>query len=408
VNYCSCRKARQSAASGLLVCAALIALSLPIRAHAQFAGKASATGQFESNSNVFDVPSGFEPPGTNNFRRSDTYFAYGADLDGSYKWGRQELFGTLYSKEFKYQHYTDLNHNDYKFDGGLKWKLGEIWDGKLEATRTHNMVPFYDLSGSPLVLSIVTEQKDLAQIGVKLGSEWKLEGTAYISRANEPITEAPDLQLTQKSGSMSLEYSGIGGLTSGLTAGYASGDYNGTNGTINPSFRQETVAFLANYKLTRTTVEGQVGYSRRTSDSNIDNTSGLTGVIDFKQQLTPKTSVTAKIERTINSYFLNSGSEIDTDASVGVNWQATYKVAVSAGYTFTYRNFPGQGNNPVGSDRVDIQEDANMAIIYTPERWLMIKPYANVETRRSTFIGGHYSSTVYGVSFTVTPYKLKR
>jgi len=257
-------------------------------------------------------------------------------------------------------------------------------------------------------LSIVTEQKDLAQIGVKLGSEWKLEGTAYISRANEPITQAPDLQLTQKSGSMSLEYSGIGGLTSGLTAGYASGDYNGTNGTINPSFRQETVAFLANYKLTRTTVEGQVGYSRRTSDSNIDNTSGLTGVIDFKQQLTPKTSVTAKIERTINSYFLNSGSEIDTDASVGVNWQATYKVAVSAGYTFTYRNFPGQGNNPVGSDRVDIQEDANMAIIYTPERWLMIKPYANVETRRSTFIGGHYSSTVYGVSFTVTPYKLKR
>jgi hypothetical protein len=408
VDHCFGSNVRQSAAFRLPIWIALAALALPIRAHAQFTGGVSATAQFESNSNVFDVPSGFEPPGTNNFRRSDTDFAYGADLDGSYKWGRQELFGTLYAKEFNYQHYTDLNHNDYKFDGGLNWKLGDIWDGKLEAARTHNMVPFYELSGSPLALSIVTEQKESALIGVKLNSEWRLEGSAYISKADEPIPEAPDLQLTQKSGSMSLEYSGIGHLTSGLTAGYLSGDYDGTNGTINPSFHQETVAFLANYKLIRTTVEGQIGYSRRSSDTGIDNTSGLTGLIDFKQQLTPKTSVTARIERTINSYFLNSGSEIDTDASVGVNWQTTYRLAVSAGYTFTYRNFPGQGNNPIGSDRVDIQEDANMAIIYKPQRWLMIKPYASVDTRRSTFIGGHYSSTVFGVTITVTPYRSKR
>jgi hypothetical protein len=407
VNHWSCQGGRYLACA-LLICAALAALALPIRAHAQFAGGASATAQFESNSNVFDVPSGFEPPGTNNFRRSDTYFAYGATLDGSYKWGRQELFGTLYSKEFNYQHYTNLDHNDYKIDGGLNWKLGELWDGKLEGARTHNMVPFYNLSGSPLALSIVTEQKESALIGLKLSSEWRLEGSGFFSRANEPIPEAPDLQLTQKSGSMSLEYLGIAGLTSGLTAVYLSGDYDGTNGTINPSFRQETVAFLADYKLRRTTVEGQVGYSRRTSDTGTDNTSGLTGLIDFKQQLTPKTSVMAKIERTINSYFLNAGSEIDTDASVGINWQTTYKLAVSAGYTFSYRNYPGQGNNPVGSDRVDIQETANMGIIYQPQRWLMIKPYANVETRRSTFIGGHYSSTVFGVSVTVTPYKLKR
>lgn len=399
---------RQSVAFCGLIWIALAALALPIRAQAQFAGGASATVQYESNSNVFDVPSGYSPPGVNDFRRSDTYFAYGAELDGSYKWSRQELFGTLYTKEFNYQHYTDLDHNDYKIDGGLNWKLGELWDGKLEVARTRNMVPFYDLSGAPLALSVVTEQKDSAVVGLKVSPEWRLEGSASISKADEPVPTAPDLQLTQKTGSMSLEYLGIAGLTSGLTAGYLSGDYDGTNGTINPSFRQETAAFLANYKLARTTVEGQIGYSRRTSDTGIDNTSGLTGLIDFKQQLTPKTSVTAKIERTINSYFLNSGSEIDTNASVGVYWQTTYKLAVSADYTFSYRNYPGQGNNPVGSDRVDIQETMDLGIVYQPQRWLMIRPYANVNTRRSTFIGGHFSSSVYGVSVTVTPYKLKR
>ena len=383
-------------------------LALPMTAHAQLAGTASLTGQFESNSNIFDVPSGYEPPGTTNFKRSDTFFAYGADAGATYDFGQQQLFGSLYAKQFEYQHYTGLDHNDYRFDGGLKWKLGDVLDGKLEAARTHTMVPFYDLSGSPLSLSIVTDQKDTATVGVKLTDAWRLEGTGYISRANEPIPEAPDLQLTQKSGGASIEYLGVSGLTSGLTAVYLVGNYDGSNGTVDPTFRQETVAFLAKYKFVRTTMEGQVGYSRRTSPTGIDNTSGITGDIDFKHQLTPKTSVTAKLERAINSYFLNSSAEIDTNASVGLTWQTTYKLEVSGSYTFSYRNYPGQGNNPIGSDRVDIQENATLGISYQPQRWLIIKPYANVMTRRSTFIGGHYSGTMYGVNFTVTPYKSKR
>ena len=165
---------------------------------------------------------------------------------------------------------------------------------------------------------------------------------------------------------------------------------------------------MTDYKFIRTSLEGQIGYSRRTSQTNSNDTSGLTGAISFKDQLTPKTSVTLGISRAINSYYLNSSSEIDSSASAGVSWQATYKLAVSAGYTFSYRNFPGQGNNPIGSDRVDIQEDANLSFNYQPALWLMIKPYATVETRRSTFIGGHYSSNVYGVAFTITPYQRAR
>lgn len=408
VNYCSCRKVRQSVASGLLICTAFAALALPIRAHAQFTGKASATGQFESNSNVFALESGFAQPGTNDSRRSDTYFSYGAGFDGIYLWGRQQIYATASTKEYDYQRFTGLNHNDYKVDAGLIWKLGEPLDGKLEVTRTHTMVPFFDLSGSALALSLVTEQREAVQVGLKLSSEWKLEGSAYTSKADQPIPNAPNLQLTQTSGTTSIEYLGIGGLTSGLTAGYLSGDYSGSNGNLNSSYSQSTAGFLANYKHNRTTFEGQIGYSRRVSSTGSDNTSGLTGLLDFKHQLTPKTSFKVKIDRTINSYFLNSGSEIDTEAGANVDWQATYKLAASLGYTFTYRDFPRQGNNPVGSDRVDIQEYATMKIDYQPQRWLLIRPYANVQTRRSTFIGGHFSSTIFGVSVTVmTPDRRK-
>ena len=406
LNTCMSREVRRSATSGLLICVALVAWSLSAKTYAQLSGKASATGQFESNSNVFDLSSGLAPPG-NDGRRGDTFFAYGADVDVKYQWGRQVVYASANTTEYDYQHFSALNHNDYRFDTGLDWKLGSLLDGKIEATRTHTMVPFSDLSGSALQLSVSTEQRESAQVGIKVNSEWKIQVSGFASTVDEPIAQAPELQLTQYSGTTSLLYSGFGALTSGLSASFLSGDYSGTNGTVNPSFDQTTVGLLANYKVSRASFDGQIGYSRRTSSTGTDNTSGLTGLFDLKYQLTPKTSFRVKIDRQINSYFLNSGSEIDTDAGASVDWQATYKLAVSVGYTFSYRFFPGQGNDPVGSDRTDIQELATLSVNYQPQRWLQIKPYANVTTRRSTFIGGHFSQDIVGVSVVVTPYKSK-
>ena len=59
-------------------------LGLPIAAHAQFSGKASATTQFEDNSNVAALQSGYSNTGAgfDNGRRSDTDYSYGGELDG--------------------------------------------------------------------------------------------------------------------------------------------------------------------------------------------------------------------------------------------------------------------------------------------------------------------------------------
>jgi hypothetical protein len=366
-------------AAGLLVCTALVALALPMRAQAQFTGKASATMQFESNSNVFYLNRGAAPPGgTGDSRRSDTFLAYGAQFDTTYSWRRQEFYATASTTEYDYQHFTQLNHTGYNIDAGLNWKLTEPLDGKLDVTRTRNMVPFYNLSGASVVeLSLVTEQRETARAGLKLNSEWKLEGTAYTSKTDQPVVGAPNLQLKQTATAVSLDYLGVTALTSGLTAGYLSGDYEGSR-------------------------DASIGYTRRTSANGIDSTSGLTGSLDIAEQLTAKTTFTAKAARAINNYVFNAGSEIDSDVGAGLTWQATHKSAVALGYTFSYREFPGQGNNPVGSKRVDIQEYATLDINYQPWRWLLIRPYFNVQTRRSTFIGGHFSSTIFGVYVTAT------
>ena len=368
---------------------------------AQFVGSASATGQFESNSNVFALASGQSEPGAGG-RRADTFFAYGASFDAKYLWGVQEFYGSARSSEYTYQHFTELNHNDYNLDAGLNWKLDTLLDGRLDVARTHMMVPFFDLLGGASVLSLQTEQRETAQIGLPFASVWRIEAAGYTRKLEEPILGAPDLQLTENSGSTTLNYLGVAGLTGGLTAGYLSGDYTGAEETQNPSYHQYTTGLVAKYKLGgRTSFDGQVGYSERGSANGVDNISGVTGALSFTDQLTPKTGLTLKLDRQINSYVTTSSSEIDTDGSIAVNWQATFKLNVYAAYTYSYRKFPDQNNNPVGTDRVDIQQYVTLSVDYRPQRWLVLKPYANVQKRISTFIGGDYNSTVFGISVIV-------
>jgi hypothetical protein len=391
-------------ARGLVASAAVALIAIPMKAHAQFTGNASATGQFESNSNVFNLDSAV--PGTTAHPQADTFLAYGAAFDLKYLWSKQELYASASTTEFNYQRFTELNHDDYKFETGLKWVLGELLDGKVDVTRTRTMVPFYDLAETTLSLS--TEQRESALVGLKVTPEWRIEGSAYTDTLDEPIPVAPNLQAKESAGTVAAKYLGIVGFTSGMYVGYQSGSFEGTNGTLNPDYHQTMEGLTATYQSSRTTMDGKIGYSRRTSTTGTDNTSGLTGEFKLKDQLTPKTDLEAELGRAINSYLLNTGSEIDTTAGVTANWQTTYKLLVSLGYTYTYRDYPRQGNDPVGSNRIDHQQYATLAVDYRPQRWIIIKPYANLLVRNSDYIGGKFNSTIIGVYVTVlTPKKTK-
>jgi hypothetical protein len=263
---------------------------------------------------------------------------------------------------------------------------------------------------NPLALSISTDQKETGLLGLRLTSKWRLEGTASADKTEQPVLGAPNLKLYQNMAGGALDYLGLSGFTSGISGSYMEGEYLGSLAfaALGSRFSQTTAAFLAKYTSGRSSLDGNIGYSRRSSSYLNDNTSGITGLFDFADQVTSRTKVAVKVSREIQNYVLNSGSEIATAVGGSVSYQATYKSAFSAGYTFSYQQFPHQGNNPVGSQRVDIQETVNLDFTYQPRRWLLIRPYANVQTRRSTFIGGHYSASIFGVYVTVaTPEKRK-
>jgi hypothetical protein len=393
-------------ARALMVPVAFSLLVIPLTARAQFAGTAFGAVQYEQNSNVFSLDSEVPKPGEANRRGGDSFVAYQGGFNVNYFVDSQQLYATASISEFNYQRFTELDHTDYNIDTGLKWVLGHLLDGKLDVARSHTMVQFFDLNET--TLSVNTTQRETAQIGVKLPSEWRLEGTVDTSTVNQPLPAQPDLQSKENSGTVAAKYLGISGFTIGFNAGYASGEFQGTNGIGigDPSYRQTTEGVVASYLSGRSTWDGQLGYTRRTSADGTNDTSGVTGAISVMDQLTPKTSVQVKLSRALNSYVTNASTEVDSTAAV--NWQATYKLNANLGYTFTYRKYPGQGNDPLGSDRRDIQEYATLGVSYQPRRWLVIRPYANIQTRSSDYFGGAFNQTIYGLYFTVlTPAKPK-
>jgi hypothetical protein len=407
MNFRTCLNGAPSIEGALRILAVLLVLGAPADAWAQFAGQASATGQFESDSNVFSLDSGASQISTNGSAPSDTFFAYGAKLDGKYLWGLQSFSASFGANEYKYQRFTELDHDAYSFDGGWKWKANSILDGSLDVARQRSMVQFQDLRIDQTSLSVQTVQRESGLFNLKATSHWQIQGSAYTSQLEQPNQGAPDLKLTESGTTAGLRYVGFTGFTSGVTAGYITGSYQGavttgTTGTsINPTYHQYNEGLTATYQSVRSTFDGQIGYSRRSSSAGTDETGGLTGALSFTEKLSSKTSFRLNLSRAIENYIANSGSEIDTSAGGNVSWQATYKLGVSLGYSYTHASFPAQGTDPSVSDRVDHAQNATFSLNYEPRRWLLIKPYANYSTRSSNVLGGDYNATSFGVSVTV-------
>lgn len=359
----------------------------------------SATARYEYDSNVFDLQNGFPVPGTSSFQKSDTLYTYGAAVDVNYLWDRQKLFVTLSDNEFHYDRFTELNHNEYILDGGLNWNLGRLLSGTVEVLRNRTMIAFTNVEDSQF--GVQTEQHESGKIDFAFLPDWRIEGRGNYRTVDQVFLDLPSVDLTETSGFGELDYVGRAGLTAGLSGGYIDGNYTGPTAALNPSYRQTTLALTGIFVPTgRSTINGALGYSDRKSTSEINTISGFTGEIDYKNQLTGKTSVQAQLSRAIVSYVANSSSEIDTTAVVSAHWQATYKLGVVAGYSWTNRNLPGQGDAPIGSNRDDHAQYATINLDYEVLRWLSIKPYINYQTRKSDYVGANFNASIVGVSFT--------
>ncbi len=376
--------------------AALAALAACEPALAQLTLSTEADVQHEESSNVFDLSPGQLPPATyGTTQRSDSYNAYGGSVNASYDWSRQNLNLNLDVHEFRYDRFSDLDHDEYKLNGAWNWKAGELFEGVLGIYRTRSMVAFYDLVGTEL--SVQTTQSENASVRIKVTPDWRVEAGASTSDSDSPRTGEPNLSLRETGTTAALKYTGAAGLAAGISASYTDGQYKGADSSLEPSYHQSTAQFVATYTLTNAEiVDFGAGYTSRVSADGLDNISGTTGTLSLQKDLTGKTSFKLSLSRAVNSYITNTGSEIDSSAGLSFNWQATFRIAVSPSYTYTYSELPRQGLD--GADRLDHFRTFQLNIDYKMRDWLEFRPFARWETRTSDLIGAPYSASIFGIN----------
>ncbi len=383
-------------------------LLLPLAAHAQNSFSAYVSPEYEYNSNVFDLPTGAAVPGFNETRHDDSYAVYKGGLNDDYRLSQQDLFVHLNGAEFQYQHFTQLNRDEYNIDGGWNWWLSRDLTGIFDVSRSRSMLPFGSLLTPEGLPVIQTAQRESATARYQFNPDWLMEGNVSESKTNSPVPAAALLNLQETSGSFTLTYTRNARLTGGGRISYASGRYEDGVADLSPTYHQIELAGVANYVASGlSSFTGALGYTRRSSTSNINSVSSVTGSGDYKRALTGKTSIELTLARIVNSAITNTGSEVDTTAGGSLHWQATYKIGVSLGYSWIQRYYPDQNAAPtalvaVGSDRTDNQQNAFINADYQVLRWLVVKPYYNFQTRRSNAQDSNFNSTIAGISVTGT------
>lgn len=359
-----------------------------------------AAEDLEHNSNIFDLQTNQPGLGYPSGSLADTFLESRAGVDGVYMLDQQRFFGTAEFRRYDYNKFTDLNHNEYLFDGGLKYKVAQIADGTVEYRHEQRMVQFQDLTAATYLI-LETENTANASFNVNFTPEWRLESKARDHLLDSPRSNVPQLSLHEDSIREGLRYLGVSNLSAGVDVEYLKGQYRHDSLALNPNYHQTSEYLAANYLVSGlTSFNGALGYTSRTDPTNFGTNgagSGVTGNLGYRHAVSGKTTLNLGLSRNVGTYLTDGGTEIDTTASAGVTFQATYKIRLRASYDYTDSKFP---NTPFGFgtvERTDHFQTANLEATYQVLHWLSIRPYFRYQTRHSNLAINSFNGNAVGI-----------
>jgi hypothetical protein len=310
-------------------------------------------------------------------------------------WSLQSLTANFEVRRLDYLHFTDLDHNEYLGDLRLDWKLGSVVDGVLHVREERSAPSF--ASNNAIGLTLNTASNADAKINLKITPEWRLDAGATYSKLEAPLQFYPDFVDREVGTQLGIRYLGVANLSSGFEFAHIDGDfYNAPE--VGP-YTQNSGEFKADYAVSGVSkLNAGIGYTRRVQSGNEGTVSGLTGELGYNRQLTGKTALNVQLIRAVNSYVAAGGSEIDTTASVGLIWQATYKVGVDLEGSYTHSTFIGQAiPNSVANGRVDHDKAASLSVKYQAFRKLQFRGYVKSQSRSSVIDEFDFNDTIVGV-----------
>jgi hypothetical protein len=376
---------------------AALALTWPAAAIGELRFDPYASSQYEYQSNVFSVANRQQAVAQNGDpQRDDSLLRYLAGLDAIYEWSRQKLSATVEGRRFDYQHFNQLNHNEYLLYTTLDWMLGNRIDGTLSARQDRRMAAFADRTSSQLAME--RERAISAKLGALAARDWRVEVGAMRRDLASPLPGFQSFSLAENSGTLGLKYLGISRFSAGIETTYLDGQYRGI--TDAPRFNEVTAQGTALYIVSGLSrLDAAVGFTQRKDRGPNDmKTTGLTGNLGYVRTLSGKTDVSLQAYRRVSSYTAGATSTVDTGATLAANWQATPKLAISLNYEWTRSSFQGQAVPGSGiADRRDRLQNSGARLVYQPTVWLSIRPYASYQDRHSNYDLAGYNGAVAGI-----------
>jgi hypothetical protein len=377
------------------------ALSLPLAVRAQTTINPYVDAHYEHDSNVYRVEnSAANLAAIGDPTLADNDEKYVAGVDGTYLWSQQKLTATLEGRRFEYDHFTDLDHNEYLAHVALDWKLTSLFDGIVDARQEQYMAPF--ILGNSSHLTIDVDRKIDGTGNININPDWRVETGVYSHDLKAPLEGYPDFDEREVGTHLALVNRSVTNLTYGIALDHISGRYE--NAPDVGTYSQTSADLTLNYKVgALTDFNGAVGYTRRTQPGELNNAAGVTGAIGYTRQLTGKTSFSINATRAVNSYVAAGGSEIDTGGTVAVTWQATYRlsVALNGGYvhsTFFGQTIPGAViPGGVVNGRTDKSPLGQLNVNYQALRRLRVHGYLTKQSRSSTVEPYNYSDSIIGI-----------
>lgn len=357
---------------------------------------------YEHNNNVFYLPnSTLAVAGNGDPQLSDSLFKSVGGADINYLFDRQRLFATLEGRYFDYAHFKYLDHSEYLANGGLDWKLLDLFDGLVYGKIERSMASF-DMRNSNTSLTLDMDRRAGVNFNIQLMPEWRLETGAEYHDLTAPIIDFPDYGLEEETAKAALRYGGVANLTYGVQVDYTHGEFR--NAPQAGSYSQEDADFTMSYKATGlSSFIGSVGYSRRDQGAGQGVTSGISGDIAYTRVLTGLTTINAELTRAINSYIASGGSQLETTAAIKLNFQPTYKTGMTLGFQYVWSKFNGETINAATNPGADVagqsyhSPQATFKLNYQALRWLLIQPYATYSRRSSDLLVLNYTGTIVGI-----------
>ena len=287
-------------------------------------------------------------------RRADSWTTveFGAVYDKTIR--RQRVLAVAKVSKVKFDHFRQLDYDGRDLQATWHWQLGNRFSGQLGATYAQTLAPYTDFPSDERNLR--KQRRGFFDGAWKLHPRWEARAALARDKFDYELAAQSFNDRTEDVVELEGRYLARSGSTVGLVLRRIDGSYPNRRpfqqGLLTDDFTQDELKARVDWKASgATTIQGLVGYARRTQPSfGAGRTSGANGRVTLLYEpggkLTGRASLWrdfAPLESSVVSYTLNKG------VSTGATWTATGKVRLDADAVYERRNYnPRAGFTPSG------------------------------------------------------------